>query len=116
MTDAEYDAWYRRTVKAIGDGDLAPEPPAAIEKRRDAIGELGQAKSVDSALAMRPLREAREQARRELQEAEAEKKRARDERQAELEAMRAADRAARATRCDMRHGEQNVPNEQEEAS
>lgn len=91
--------WQKETTEAIADGDYRrPESaaPDAIGKR-DVIRELGQVRSVDSALATRPLREAHEQARRDLQAAEAERKKARDERQAELERMRAADRAARAT-------------------
>jgi hypothetical protein len=93
-----HSQWLKETTLAIADGRLTRDDstPDAIAGR-DVIAELGQARSVDSALAARPLREAHEQARRELQAAEAERKRERDERQAELERMRQADRAARAT-------------------
>ena len=96
LTDAAYAKWYRETVKTIADGDLAPEPPARVEGHPDVIRELGQAKSIDEALAIRPLREAHAEAKRVLQEAEAERKRAEDARRAELDRMRREDQAARA--------------------
>lgn len=88
--------WEREIREAIADGRYTREDaqPEAIASRRD-IRELGQAKSVDAALATRPLREAHEQARRELQAAEGQRKAEREERQRRLEEMRAADRAAR---------------------
>lgn len=89
--------WLRETTEAIADGRYTREdvPPEAISSRRDVIRELGQAKSIDAALTTRPLREAHEQARRELQAAEGQRKAEREERQRRLEEMRAADRAAR---------------------
>jgi hypothetical protein len=82
-----------RARQALAAGDYH-EPSRGELVKRD-IRELGQAKSVDSALATRPLREAHAEAKRELQAADAERKQQQRERQAELEAMRAADRAAR---------------------
>lgn len=90
LSDAEYSEWQRRTIQGIADGDLTPEAPAQVEGRRDVIRELGQAKSIDDALTMRPLREAHAEAKRVLQEAEADRKRAEDARRADLEAARAA--------------------------
>lgn len=94
LSDAEYSEWYRVTVEAIADGDLTPEPPRQVEGHRDVIRELGQAKSVDDALTIRPLREAHAEARRVLQEAEAAKKLAEDKRRMDREAAMAAARAA----------------------
>lgn len=94
-------AYIERLVharQALAAGDYHEPDLGELTKRN--IRELGQAKSVDSALATRPLREAHEQAKRELQDADAERKQQQRERQAELEAMRAADRAARTTTTD----------------
>jgi hypothetical protein len=91
-------AYIARLVEArrlVADGNPPPAAPVAVEGRRDVIRELGQAQSIDSALATRPLREAHAEAKRELQAAEADRIAARDEKQARLEAMRAADRAER---------------------
>jgi hypothetical protein len=95
LSDAEYSDWYARTVKAIANGDYEPEPPARIEGHRDVIRELGQAQSIDTALAAKPSREALERARLDKQAADADRKRAEDQRRAELERMRLEDQAAR---------------------
>lgn len=96
LSPAEYADWQRKTITAIADGDLTPEPPRQVEGHRNVIRELGQAKSVDDALASRPAREAVAAALRAKQEAEADRKRAEDERRAELERMGREDQAARA--------------------
>jgi hypothetical protein len=82
----------------IADGDLVrqeePEPEAL--PARDVIRELGHiGQAVDEGLAMRSLRDAHAEAKRELQVAEADRKRAEDARRAELERMRLEDQAAR---------------------
>lgn len=95
-----HSRWLKETTLAIADGRLTRDAdsttPDALTPNRDVIRELGQVKSVDSALATRPLREAHAEVRRTLQEIDAEKKAERAAKQARMEAMRAADRAARA--------------------
>lgn len=98
--EAEYRAYLADTLRRIGDGEIVSrhETPAFEGTARDVIKELGHVgESVDSALAIRDAREKHEQDKRELQAADAERKQQQRERQAELEAMRAADRAARDT-------------------
>lgn len=93
---AAYIRWLDATTEAIADGTWKPATPEALGGRRNVIRELGMAgTSVDSALAIRPLRDAYRDAKKDLQAAMAEEKRAKDERRAEVERMRAADRAAR---------------------
>lgn len=88
--------WLREITTAIADGTYSGEPVPQQIEGRDVIRELGQVRSVDSAIATRPLREAHAEAKRELQAAEADRIAERDAKQARIEAMRAADRAARA--------------------
>ena len=95
----EYRHWLAETTKAIADGTYRPSTPEALGAKRD-IRELGTVRTVDAALATRPLREAHADARRALQEADADRKRQQRERHAEIERMRAADRAARANEGD----------------
>jgi hypothetical protein len=92
---AAHSRWLKATTNAIADGTYRAPERVAVEGRRDVIRELGQAKSIDSALATRPLREAHAEARRELQAAAAEEKRAKDEKRAKFEAARRADIEAR---------------------
>ena len=95
---AAHIRWLDETTEAIGDGTYQRPEPQALERRN--LRELGQAKSVDAALAGRDSREAIRQARMELQAAAVEEKRAKDEKRAEMERMRQADRAARAAKED----------------
>jgi len=100
--DRDYAAYMLAETKAIADGDRKPKPdatPAAVGPPRD-VRELGMVRSVDAAIAARPVREAHAEAKRVLAEAEAERKRAEDERRAELERMRLGDLEARAAKED----------------
>jgi hypothetical protein len=98
----EHLRWVRDTTKAIADGTYVPEPtertslpPGEQERQILALGKAGQ--TVDAATAARSVREAHEQARRELQEAAAEEKRAEDARRAERHRKREEARAALAS-------------------
>lgn len=51
---AEYDRWYRATVKSIADGDYEPEPPAALDGPKRDIREL--AAGADNSEAVNLLR------------------------------------------------------------
>lgn len=107
-------AYIERLVRsrdALAAGEY--QDPVTGELVKHDVRELGQAKSVDPALATRSLREAHAEAKRTLQEVDAERKRARDKRQVELERMRAADRAARTDRA---HGDMSTDQSDERGS
>ena len=65
----EYRHWLAETTKAIADGTYRPSTPEALGAKRD-IRDLGTVRTVDAALATRPLREAHADAQRALQEAD----------------------------------------------
>lgn len=91
---AALHTWLRSAKRRLGDGEPVDQvSPAEIGTKRD-MRELGAAKSVDTALAARTLREAHEEAVRVLQEAAAVDKAERAERRAELDRMRETDRVA----------------------
>jgi hypothetical protein len=93
---AQHKRWLKETTEAIADGTYQAPAPEAIEGQRRDIRALGQAQSVDAALATRPLREAHAEAKRELQAADARREQERRERRVRMEELHAADRAARA--------------------
>ena len=85
---AEYDRWYRDTVRRIGDGDYEPEPPAAIEGGKRDIRELGQAGNRVERI--QSLRSAQEQAKRQMADAKAEREREHEQRRRNQQAAREA--------------------------